>query len=130
MPLHDWTDYMAWDSLRLIWTVELLRFLKLTLPPDHQIRIESTAKLLPDDPSAHGSESQTALHVMTQGRPVAAVELISPRNKDRTTSRAFYLSRYLGYLQEGVHLLLVDVHRRPLNFSFADALAHELNLKR
>jgi len=31
-------------------------------------------------------------------------------------------------LQEGAHLLLVDVHRRPLNFSFADALAQELQL--
>src|SRR5438552_3325206 len=74
-------------------------------------------------------DPQTALYVTTQGHMVAAVELISPRNKDRPTSRAFYLARYLGYLQEGAHLLLVDVHRRPLNFSFADAMAQELKLK-
>jgi len=75
-------------------------------------------------------DPQTALYVTIQGRMIAAVELVSPRNKDRPTSRAHYLSRYLSYLQEGAHLLLVDVHPRPLNFSFADALAQELNLKR
>ena len=71
----------------------------------------------------------TALYVEVQGRLAAAVELISPRNKDRPTSRATYLSRYLGYLQEGIHLLLVDVHRRPLQFSFADRLAEELQIR-
>src|SRR5205823_14486181 len=74
-------------------------------------------------------ESQPALYVTYHGRLVAAVELISPRNKDRPSSRAHYLSRYLGYLREGAHLLLVDVHRRPLNFSFADALAQELQIE-
>src|SRR5262249_10346154 len=29
----------------------------------------------------------------------------------------------------GVHLLLVDVHRRPLKFSFVDALAAELQCR-
>ena len=64
------------------------------------------------------------------GQLIAAIELVSPRNKDRPVSRDTYLSRYLGYLLEGVHLLLVDVHRRPLGFSFADRIADELQLKR
>jgi hypothetical protein len=59
---------------------------------------------------------------------VAAVELISPRNKDRSSARACYLACYLGYLQEGAHLLLVDVHRRPIHFSFAEALEAELHI--
>jgi hypothetical protein len=73
-------------------------------------------------------DPQTALYVMRRGRFVAAVELISPRNKDRPSARGVYLARYLGHLQEGAHLLLVDVHRRPLGFSFADALARELQI--
>jgi hypothetical protein len=72
----------------------------------------------------------TTLFVEFRGRLVAAVELVSPRNKDRPVSRATYLTRYLGYLLEGVHLLLVDVHRRPLQFSFADHIAQELQLSR
>jgi hypothetical protein len=74
-------------------------------------------------------DPQQALYVTYRGRLVAALELISPRNKDRPSARAYYLSRYLGYLKEGAHLLLVDVHRRPLNFSFADALAQELQIE-
>jgi hypothetical protein len=74
-------------------------------------------------------DPQQALYITYRGRMVAALELISPRNKDRMSAQAYYLSRYLGYLREGVHLLLVDVHRRPLQFSFADAIAAELQVK-
>jgi hypothetical protein len=70
-----------------------------------------------------------ALFVERDGRFVAAVELVSPRNKDRPVARATYLSRYAGYLIEGVHLLLVDVHRRPAGFSFADGIAQELRIE-
>jgi hypothetical protein len=71
----------------------------------------------------------SSLFVESHGRLVAAVELISPRNKDRPTARDAYLARYLGYLLEGVHLLLVDLHRRPLEFSFAERIASELQFR-
>jgi hypothetical protein len=70
----------------------------------------------------------TALLVEQQGRLVAEVELVSPRNKDRPAAREAYLARYLGYLIESVNLLLVDVHRRPVGFSFPDRIASELCL--
>lgn len=47
----------------------------------------------------------------------------SPRNKDRPSAREQYAGRYLNYLRGGVHLLLVDVHRRRLDFSFAQLIA-------
>ncbi len=74
-------------------------------------------------------EPENALYVTYRGRLIAGLELISPRNKDRASAREHYLARYLGYLREGAHLLLVDVHRRPIKFSFADSLAHELQIK-
>jgi hypothetical protein len=70
-----------------------------------------------------------ALLVERDGRLVAAVELVSPRNKDRPIARTTYLSRYVGYLIEGVNLMLVDVHRSPAGFSFPDGIAHELRLE-
>ena len=70
----------------------------------------------------------TTLFVEAEGRLIAAVEIISPRNKDRPSARANYTSRYVGYLSEGVHLLLVDVHRRPLGFSIPEAIDRELQL--
>jgi hypothetical protein len=69
-----------------------------------------------------------AVLVDRHGLLIAAVELVSPRNKDRTSAQATYAGGYAGYLLKGVHLLLVDVHRRPLHFSFADRLAGELGL--
>jgi hypothetical protein len=73
-------------------------------------------------------EGETGLFVERQGRLVSAVELVSPRNKDRSSACAAYASGYLAYLLKGVNLLLVDVHRRPLRFSFAERIAEELHL--
>ncbi len=72
--------------------------------------------------------AEPAVYVACAGHLVAAIELVSPRNKDRHAAQDVYVARYLGYLHEGVHLLLVDVHRYPLSFSFADRLAQELRL--
>lgn len=71
----------------------------------------------------------TTLYVERQGRLVAAVEVISPRNKDRPHARDAYLARYLGYLLDGANLVIIDVHRRPAGFSFADRIALALNLE-
>src|SRR3954451_15129995 len=46
-------------------------------------------------------DASTALYIERQGRLVSAMELVSPRNKDRPVARATYLSRYVGYLLEG-----------------------------
>ena len=59
---------------------------------------------------------------------IAAVEVVSPRNKDRLDSRARYTRLYLGYLRQGVHLMLIDVFSQPAGFSFADAISDDLGL--
>lgn len=69
-----------------------------------------------------------SLFVERNDRLVAAVELVSPRNKDRPVARTTYLGRYVGYLIEGVNLLLVDLHPRPSGFSFAERIAEELDI--
>lgn len=71
-------------------------------------------------------DPQTTVHVDLHGRLVAAIELVSPRNKDRPDARQRYLGRYLGYVRQGVHLMLIDVLPRPAEFSFADAIAANL----
>jgi hypothetical protein len=71
-------------------------------------------------------EEDASVQVERAGRLVAVVELISPRNKGRPTAREQYAARYLSYIRGGVHLLLVDVHRRPLDFSFPQLIADSL----
>ena len=69
-----------------------------------------------------------AIHIDHHGCLVAAIELVSPRNKDRREAKEGYSSRYLGYLRQGVHLLLIDLLPRPVGFSFLDVLRPPLGL--
>lgn len=73
-------------------------------------------------------DSQRALHVDFHGQLIAALELVSPHNKDRADAKEIYANRYLGYLRLGVHLMLVDVLPRPTGFSFSDAITNSLGL--
>lgn len=73
-------------------------------------------------------DPQRAIHIDFHGQLIAALELVSPRNKDRTDAKETYTNRYLGYLRLGVHLLLVDVLPRPKGFSFSDAITNGLGL--
>ena len=71
-------------------------------------------------------DPQTAVHIDLHGQLIAAIEIVSPRNKDRPDSRERYTGRYFGYVRQGVHLLLIDVLPRPVGFSFADAINADL----
>src|SRR4051794_31120997 len=42
-----------------------------------------------------------AVHVDLHGVLVAAIEIVSPRNKDRPEARQRYLGRYVGYVRQG-----------------------------
>ena len=53
-------------------------------------------------------EADVSVYIERNGRLIAAVELVSPGNKDGSEKRSTYTSRYLGYLTNGVHLLFVE----------------------
>jgi hypothetical protein len=73
-------------------------------------------------------DPQRAVHVDFHGQLIAALEVVSPRNKDRADAKETYTNRYLGYLRLGVHLMLVDVLPRPKGFSFSDAITASLGM--
>lgn len=74
-------------------------------------------------------DPQPAVHIDFHGQLIAAIELVSPRNKDRANAKETYSSRYLGYLRLGVHLILVDVLPRPKGYSFSDVVTAGLGLE-
>jgi hypothetical protein len=88
----------------------------------------STTAIAPDNESVarFTYDPERAVHIDFHGQLIAAIEIVSPRNKDRPDSRDRYLRRYAGYVRQEVHLLLVDVLPRPANFSFADELGIDL----
>jgi hypothetical protein len=73
-------------------------------------------------------EPQPAIHIDLHGQLIAALELVSPRNKDRADAKEAYSQRYLGYLRLGVHLMLIDLLPRPKGFSFSDVITSSLGL--
>lgn len=98
-----------------------------TEPEDAPSEAES---LRPDFEAAVAElTEESAVFVERAGRLVAAVELISLRNKDRPDSRRDTGLRYLSYLKNGVHLMIVDVHPRPRGFSFAAMFHDELGFE-
>jgi hypothetical protein len=155
MPLHDWTDRDNFDGFHTYWMTEIAVHLRHTLPPPYRVLLGSSPRMVvggvrqnPDvgvvngqhptgaaggmvrEPDAEVTvatlDEEMTVQVERDGRLVAVVELVAPRNKDRPDSRDYYSTRYLSYLHHGVHLLLVDVHRRPLAFSFPQRFATEL----
>lgn len=68
------------------------------------------------------------LVVEYRGMMTAAIELVSPRNKDRPESRADYGAKYVSYLRQGVNLMLVDVFEIPRLVSFADQIEDRLEV--
>jgi hypothetical protein len=59
---------------------------------------------------------------------VAAIELVSPRNKDRPEARRAFASKCAAYLQQGIGLLIVDVvteRRANLHDEFVHLMERE-----
>jgi hypothetical protein len=73
-------------------------------------------------------DPQRAVHIDYHGQLIAAIEVVSPRNKDRADAKETYSNRYMGYLRLGVHLMLIDVLPRPKGFSFSDVITSSLGL--
>lgn len=66
-------------------------------------------------------------YVEHDGRLIAVIELAPDSYLDPADLTAKYVTRYLGYLTNGVHLLLVDVHPRP-GPSLAEQVLRRLGL--
>ena len=101
------------------------------MDPAVEAATSGTGVLEPDleASAAFRLDPQRAIHVDFHGQLIAALELVSPRNKDRADAKETYAGRYLSYLRLGVHLLLVDVLPRPKGFSFSDVITGGLGLE-
>lgn len=98
--------------------------------PPAEAAASDTAVLEPDLETSVSIrlDPHLAVHIDFHGQLIAAIEIVSPRNKDRADAQETYGNRYLGYLRLGVHLLLVDVLPRPRGYSFSDVITRGLGL--
>jgi len=125
--LHDWTDLDNWEGMHHLWMTEIFLHLRHTLPPPFRVFIGSSPQVAvggsPVKPVREPDFEAAVITVEDDDTTVAAVELVSPRNKDRPSARDQYGARSMNYLIGGVHLLLIDVHRRPVGLSFPQLIA-------
>jgi hypothetical protein len=98
--------------------------------PPNDAAPSTTAALAPDRETVatFTLDPQRAIHVDWHGQLIAAIEIVLPCNKDRLDAKARCTGRYLSYLRQGVHLMLIDVSSQPAGFSFADAISADLGL--
>jgi hypothetical protein len=107
MPLQDhfhspWSDDNPWEGFHSAWVNTLVRHLNGQLLPR---RFRAFPQVLP----AQDVFEVRVVNESRASRLVAAIELVSPANKDRPESRRAFVARCAAYLQERVNLLVVDV---------------------
>ena len=51
---------------------------------------------------------RTAAEISRTAEAISAVELLSPRNKDRPAARQAFAVKCVGYLQQGSNVVVVD----------------------
>ena len=98
---------------------------------DSAAGVSTAAAFEPDlEVAAADLDVERSVLVTHSGRVVAAIELISPRNKDRPDERDMTAARYASYLHDGVNLLIVDVHPQPDRPTVADRFSDRYGLNR
>jgi hypothetical protein len=114
MPLRDHfrpprSDARSWEELLGGWPMMLVAALNPKLPPRYvagprtQLRAFSTD--LPDQ-----DEYQVRVYDTEHDRRlVAAVEIVSPANKDRPETRRVFVARCAALLQQQVSVVIVDL---------------------
>jgi hypothetical protein len=86
---------------------------------------EAPAMAVAIDPPATGSARVDVLTNDGDPQLAAAVELVSPRNKDRASARRAFAAKCVGYLERGAGLVVVDpvtTRRGDLHAELLEAL--------
>jgi hypothetical protein len=116
MPLRDHfhppvEKKHSWDALHAMWPAEIVRQLFPILPEGYVaapgVHLGTFFEI---DVSVHDDEYEVRVYDDRHGRRlVAAIELVSPGNKDRPESRRAFVAKVAALLQEDVCVALVDL---------------------
>jgi len=116
-----------WESLHAAWSGSLADALNRVLPEQYfaeeQIHCEPTVEIntldappwsppLPEGtfPAVFTEDFEIKVFSTRAGpRLVAAIELVSPRNKDRPEARRAYAMKCANYLYQGIGLIVIDI---------------------
>jgi hypothetical protein len=115
MPLHDHfrpplDKKHHWESFLATWPVMIVADHNRKLPDGYVAapRTSSAASVLNDLPSQDVYEV-VVFNDKRRSHVVAAVEIVSPANKDRPEHRRAFVAKCVGFLREHVSVTIVDV---------------------
>ena len=137
MPLRDHfrpplTLRHSWDELHGGWPMKIVESLLPNLPPDYvaapQIHLGGSVEVdvaTFEHERLDADEYEVRVYDVTRGRRlVAAVELVSPSNKDRPETRRAFVAKCAALLRQQVSVTIVDVVTN-CNFNlYAELLAY------
>jgi hypothetical protein len=106
MPLRDHfrpplDDLRHWEGLHAGWPMMIVASLRRKLPPRYFAE--------PRVHSVQGVYEALVYHQKRHCRLVAAVEIVSPSNKDRPEHRRAFAAKCAGLLREHVSVVIVDL---------------------
>jgi hypothetical protein len=118
MPIHEWGRVSAgtFHDFHNSWITELRNALNGgLLPPGYYAQGERWAgKINADVAAAEAADVRAARRTLvirhsSGHRVVALLEIVSPANKDRPRSVQDFVDQAIAALQQGVHLLVIDL---------------------
>lgn len=119
MAVHDWSRVKAgtFHDFHGSWIVHLKETLNAGLLPDgyyalseqHADRAIADVLTLEEDDAYRSLRRTLAIRHSSQHRLVAAIELLSPANKDRSQNVQDFVEKVLAMLRAGCHLLVIDL---------------------
>jgi hypothetical protein len=121
MPLRDHSlaatwKRTSWEGFHGAWPAMIVQRLVRHLPAEYAAEPRVELGTYPDVPPSAGvaltKQYEYEVRVFDQRRArrlVAAVEIVSPANKDRAENRRAFVAKWAALLQHGVCVSVVDV---------------------
>ncbi|HTU16829.1 MAG TPA: hypothetical protein VMG10_02100 [Gemmataceae bacterium] len=115
MPLRDHfrppvSTCVSWEEIHGMWPARIVLQLRTVLPKGYVAgpKIHTGSQVETDVPDY--DEYEVCIYDAERGRQlVAAIELVSPENKDRPQKRNAFVGKCAALLQKGVAVSIVDV---------------------
>lgn len=110
MPVHDWTRVSPdiFHAFHTAWITHLSETMNGGLLP-------SSCYALPELDSPSSRQRTLTIRQVTGHRVIALLEIVSPANKDRARHVEDFVTKMVGALAVGVHLLVIDLFRAGLH---------------
>ncbi len=128
MPLPDHyrpplDEIASWEGFHGQWPAVLVQHLRKQLPSGYvaEPRVHSGSQADYDEYEVRVFDAHRGRHL------VAAVEIVSPANKDRPEHRSIFVAKYAALLQRGVAVSIIDfvtVRKSNLYSEFMSFIGH------